>query len=215
VPGLAAGGRPARVAAATTFGLFAGVSLYIGYQGVASCGCFGPVPTSPWLISTVDACLAVLLYAQTQARTIDRSGDAMSAWPLISKRLVAVAVIATAVGIAWVAATRIRTGDRLTWSREIDYGVLKPGQDATRPVVLENRSREAVRIVGGTADCSCLATTGLPLVLAPGESASVPVEITTPLHEQSVLTRNVVLWAGVSDRLVPLAVVIHCRVVTD
>jgi hypothetical protein len=136
-------------------------------------------------------------------------------WLLIGKRLAALAAVAGVVGLAWVAAVRGPADDRLTWTREIDFGVLKPGQEVMRPVEIENGSLEAVQLVGGTADCSCLATTGLPLVLSPGKTASVPLEIIAPLNEEGVLTRNVVLWAGDSGRLVPLAVVIRCRVVGD
>ncbi len=37
-----------RWAVAATFPGFAAVSGYLGWLGVADCGCFGDVPTSPW-----------------------------------------------------------------------------------------------------------------------------------------------------------------------
>lgn len=55
---LLSGARPrlSWLAALVTFVCFAGVSGYLGWVGVASCGCFGAVRTSPWWAFGVDIC---------------------------------------------------------------------------------------------------------------------------------------------------------------
>lgn len=41
-------------AALVTFVAFAGVSAYLGFSGVASCGCLGAVQASPWSAFGID-----------------------------------------------------------------------------------------------------------------------------------------------------------------
>lgn len=43
------------------FALFSCVSLFQAVTGMTSCGCFGPVPTPPWIIFMFDITLVVLL----------------------------------------------------------------------------------------------------------------------------------------------------------
>jgi hypothetical protein len=49
------------VAAAVTFTAFAFVSGFMGWVGVATCGCFGPVPASPWWAFGLDLAALALL----------------------------------------------------------------------------------------------------------------------------------------------------------
>ena len=44
-----------------TFAVFASISGYLGWQGVADCGCFGVIKASPWHAFTVDVTALVLL----------------------------------------------------------------------------------------------------------------------------------------------------------
>lgn len=57
--------RATRVAALTCFLAFAGVSLYQGLSGQASCGCFGKIPVSPWYMFVFDViALAALWFSR-------------------------------------------------------------------------------------------------------------------------------------------------------
>ena len=55
------------LAALGTFSTFAAVSGYFGYIGVASCGCFGVIRTSPWTAFAVDAvAIALLVFSRSR-----------------------------------------------------------------------------------------------------------------------------------------------------
>src|SRR5262249_536647 len=45
------------------------------------------------------------------------------------------------------------------------------------PLQLTNRSKKPIRIIGGTATCNCIATSGLPVSLGPGESCTVLIGV--------------------------------------
>src|SRR5205823_117101 len=56
-------------AAVATFGCFAGTSLYLGWEGQTSCGCFGNFSVHPWYAFGIDlAALAALLLGRPDLR---------------------------------------------------------------------------------------------------------------------------------------------------
>lgn len=59
-----------------------------------------------------------------------------------------------------------------------DVGDGVNGEERPFIVELRNHTGRSVRIVGGTASCSCLATGDLPITLPPGELRSVEVRMT-------------------------------------
>lgn len=56
-----------------------------------------------------------------------------------------------------------------------DMGSDVAGQSRWFTVDLYNHTNNIIKIVGGTANCSCLATEDLPVAIPPGESRSVTV----------------------------------------
>lgn len=75
----------------------------------------------------------------------------------------------------------------------VDMGRGAPGQSLEGSVELVNRTWESVRIIGGTSDCSCVATDDLPVILAPGESRLVSLRVALP-GSPGLFTRKVFFW---------------------
>jgi hypothetical protein len=51
------------------------------------------------------------------------------------------------------------------------------GTERAFSIRLTNWSDQPIRIIGGTSDCSCIATSSLPVTLAPGKTESVEVVV--------------------------------------
>lgn len=65
------GGQSPRQTRLVAFGCFAalgGVSLFRAFRGDSSCGCFGSVEVSPWLVAIVDAGAAAALLSCTPSK---------------------------------------------------------------------------------------------------------------------------------------------------
>src|SRR6266851_8878958 len=62
-----------------TFAMFGAVSGYLGWIGVATCGCFGAIKASPWYAFGVDvAVLAVLLVVRSGVQSLpERPGSVL------------------------------------------------------------------------------------------------------------------------------------------
>jgi len=118
--------------AVLTFAAFGVVSGYWGWIGQASCGCFGPVPVSPWVAFGIDvAALGLLLAAKPK----------WTSWRSETPALCRVAVLAVSGAIA--AAVSIHRfgsvdaglsylrGDKLlAVPAVIDFGIGRPGDDS-------------------------------------------------------------------------------------
>jgi hypothetical protein len=168
---------------AAVFVVFAGVSLKAALDGQPSCGCFGKLVVNPWYVFAFDVAVAVGLIALRRNAT---------STPIVAIRLQPVlwlaggtsVVIGSAVlaGIAWAgsipaAVARLR-GDTIdTPERIVQAEPGKPGEPRTVPIRVSNRGPHPIRIIGGTADCSCLATQDLPATVPPGETTAVRVTI--------------------------------------
>lgn len=59
---------------------------------------------------------------------------------------------------------------------QTDVGTGPPGPAQPFIITLYNRGRQSVRIVGGTTDCGCLATSDLPVSIAPGGQVEIRVQ---------------------------------------
>jgi hypothetical protein len=70
-------------------------------------------------------------------------------------------------------------GEPLVLAATKSIGVLEGGRHYTVHVPLTNASRRPIKIIGAQASCICTTLTGLPLSLAPGESRSLDIDIST------------------------------------
>lgn len=181
----------------TAFGV---VSFHHGVIGAASCGCFGAVSVSPWAAFVLDvAILAVLLLGRPDLRR----------WwerPTTLRRAAAVGgstVIAAATFLGLLAGASILSfgsadaalaffrGERLTVEpRLVDVGEGSTGENREVSVQVRNWTAKPIRIVGGTADCSCAVTDDLPLTVPSGEGRLLTVRVRLP-DKPGIFTRKV------------------------
>lgn len=203
---LLSGARPrlSWLAALATFVSFAGVSGYLGWVGVASCGCLGAIKANPWWAFGVDvAAVALLAWARPEwasLREYPRLAFRIAgrrAFLLFCGSMLLLSLLA-GVGMqrygsldAMVAHLR---GERVSIRPDlVDVGRGVPGQSIEASVALVNRTKSPVRIIGGTSDCSCVATDNLPVTLQPGESRSVSLRVDLP-RATGRFTRKVWFW---------------------
>ena len=102
-----------------------------------------------------------------------------------------------AYGSPQAALARLR-GDKLTAEPSfIDFGAIESGQTFDTSIAVRNWTDRPIRLVGGTSDCSCIATDGLPATIEPGEVQSIP----PALDRQAFGARFVHANGGSVDRL--------------
>ena len=74
-----------------------------------------------------------------------------------------------------------------------------------------NWTDEPVLVYGGTSDCSCVTTAGLPVTIPPGESREIPLWLRVPQSKAGVFTRQAELMTNcMQKRTIKLR--IGCRV---
>jgi hypothetical protein len=162
------------------FGILAGTSLYLALVGQRSCGCFGRVTLNPWWTFALDVAAVGVL---ALCRPCGGGGGPSTAW---QRRLLTVggrtAALLAGIGTLLLLAgdptetlARLR-GDSIVVDPVVnEVGEGKFGAERTFRVQLANRTDRAIRLVGGTASCSCIATNDLPLTLAARKTASIEV----------------------------------------
>jgi hypothetical protein len=174
------------LAANVTFVCFAAVSLWQGWIGQVSCGCFGAISVSPWVALSSDVVgLVFLAFAWRHAWTRQAPALLVSAIrPVaigvcgVSAMLACMAAIATiALGSPHAGLAYLR-GDSVTVTpRLIDVGEGYQGDRKEAVIRLHNWSAQPIRVIGGTSDCSCVVTRDLPVTLSPDESCNLTVRL--------------------------------------
>lgn len=175
--------RAAWLVAVAFFLVLAGTSLYLGLLGQSSCGCFGRIPVSPWGAFGLDVvCLTALVWCRPSIHGMERFGFSRWRWDAITIASGVVAILG--VGLGGILLAGVHPGDFLARARGelvsvdppvTDMGTDVSGQAHRFTVRLQNHTDHTVKIVGGTANCSCLATGDLPISIPPGESAPITV----------------------------------------
>jgi hypothetical protein len=174
------------LAALSTFLTFASISGYLGWIGVASCGCFGSIQASPWHAFGVDAVASLVLalfrpdlaslrqLTRTECRRLALTG---ALYVLASTGLMGalLGVATLAYGSSEAALAHVR-GDRISvYPSWIDLGTGQPLEGREYRVELVNRTDHPIRIVGGVDDCACVVTNDLPQTLNPKETKSLRI----------------------------------------
>jgi hypothetical protein len=185
---LLTGARPAaaRLVTLLTFTIFAGVSCYAGVVGRASCGCFGKVPLSPWYAFAADVAVVVALLLTRPRRWEVLPAPRASLRPaLLGIVAVAVLVLTTAgVSVAFgsmdAALARLRGETVSIAPADVDVGAGGAGEVKEAVVEVRNWADRPIRVVGGTADCSCVTLQDLPVEVPPGEARSITISVRLP-----------------------------------
>ena len=166
--------------AVPTVTLFALHNLAQTAEGEASCGCFGAATIPPAVTLGFDVVVLALLL---------RGRPAWQGWPAGGPRMQAAAVAALLLAGAAVAGTRwygsvgaalaAARGDQLALTPDrLMLGPVAAGGTVERSLRVANLSAESVQIVLGESNCSCVEVRGLPVTIAPGAWADVPVTVT-------------------------------------
>lgn len=175
-----------------TFAGFAAASFYLGWIGQASCGCLGAMVTiNPWHTFAFDVLILGCLLSSRpipQPALPNPHGSNGGVAAQLAAGAAAVAVLwAVLAGLAYVlygspeAALAAMRGEGLSIRPSVvDVGTGAPGQLLSATVELVNRTDHAIRVYGGTSDCSCIATDDLPLTIPPGQAHSIGVKIKLP-----------------------------------
>ena len=173
-------GRVGAWAVATpTAGLFALHNLAQTADGEASCGCFGAATVPPGVTLAFDVVVLALLL---------RSRPAWQGWPT-GPRVQAAAVAALLLGGAAILTTArygsigaslaAARGESLALTPEkLNLGPVPAGGTVERSLRVANLSADPVQIALAMSNCSCVAVHGLPVTVAPGGWADLPVTVT-------------------------------------
>jgi len=179
---LGASPRLARLAAVAAFGLLAGASLYLIIDRRTSCGCFGNLAVSPWASFALDLAAVICL-----ARWHPESHGAVRARALgLAVSVVVGAAVLLLGGFVlltrfdrspWAAVAAVR-GEPLVIEPSLsEVGDLPLGGSRDFRINVRNHGTRTVRIIGGSSDCSCIATEDLPIELPPRSARALTIRL--------------------------------------
>jgi hypothetical protein len=202
-----------------TFTTFAVISAYFGYIGIASCGCFGVIRTSPWTVFAIDiAAIALLLVSRPPTPSITRLrfADVRSSMRLSAIPLTAIAILLalTAIGSftygSPAAALAKLRGESLTVEPSyVDFGDGKAGEMLEATVTVYNWTDQSVRLIGGTLHCSCVVTNDLPITISAGKAVPARIRMRIPITSGSIV-RNAEIWTDFEHQRL-LRLTVGCR----
>ena len=181
--------RLAWLAALVTFAAFAVVSGYLGVLGQAHCGCFGVIEASPWVAFGVDV-LVLLLLAVARPKS-EAASPAGVRW-VGGVAVVLVVLFAGSLivfGSAEAAVANLR-GQTLTTTSHLAFESGTVGELRTATATVRNWTDAPLRLIGGTSDCSCIATEDLPVIVPPNGGVKVRVTLKIPAGTPGQLTRS-------------------------
>jgi hypothetical protein len=206
------------LAAVCTFILLTGISAHRGWIGEATCGCFGAIKASPWQAFTVDVTVLLLLVI---GRPRIESLRAELPRSVVQIGCFALGIGASFAGLSaagiWftgspeAALARLR-GESITVNPGyLDFGIGQPGSGLEATVEVRNWTDHPVRLLGGTSDCSCVTTTGLPIIIPPRDSVSIPLWLKVRQSQPGLFTREAQLWTD-CDSQQTVRFCVGCRV---
>jgi hypothetical protein len=184
--GLAAVG--AWLTALATFTIFAGISFYLGVIGQTSCGCFGRFSPSPWWAFALDAVVIglLLLGRPDIAGLRDERGGSLTRTmlPTLYAVLGVVTISISLYAIAFAgygsipaAIAHLRGECVSVQPRLADVGTGTMGDQREAEINVTNWTEHPIRLIGGTADCSCTVLGDLLLTIQPNETRTVKVDV--------------------------------------
>lgn len=173
------------------FCLFAGFSVYSGWIGEASCGCFGTVKVSPWWTFGFDVAAISLMVWKRPENTLrsilkDPAGtramrNALSGALGVSVLLSISLALAYGIFGSPAAALAYMRGEKATLSPlHLDIGAEKQGTFKPTTITITNWTEKPMRVVGGSRDCTISAASKLPLIIPPRQSIQVPILVHFP-----------------------------------
>lgn len=173
-----------------TFALFALVSGSLVVLGQANCGCFGVIQASPWVALGVDVVVLFLL-AATRSSCTNQPNIGLGWVGGVGAILVAMFAMSLFLfGSLETAMARLR-GQTLSISTPLDFGNGTAGEVLIARATVRNWTSSPLRLIGGTSDCSCLATEDLPITIPAQGEVEIRVSLRIPSDAPGQLTRVV------------------------
>ena len=184
------------VLAGATFLVFAVVSGSLGLIGQADCGCFGVIKASPWVAFSVDAvALVVLGIAKPRWTGWPAERPAFLAFGVSAVvLLIALSIAQFALGGVDTVLAKLRGLPFQTSPSVLDFGTGEAGTTIDRQLTVKNYKATPLRLIGGTSDCSCLATQSLPITISANSQADVTIRLRIPAGTPGELARLVELY---------------------
>lgn len=159
--------------------LFALHSLALAADSQPSCGCLGELTVPPGLTFGFDLVVAVLL---VRFRPAWAGWPAGPAAPAVAVTAALLALAATAASYQYgslTAALAASRGETMTLSPSLlALGPVPAGGTVERSLRVTNLSDGPLEVVLAEANCNCVAVRGLPVTVAPGRWADLPVFVT-------------------------------------
>jgi hypothetical protein len=152
-------------------------SLYMGLTGQKDCGCFGIVKVNPWITFIFDiACVTILVLTRPHYPSSALLRTLTVVVGLGGAALAAIGFANAPAGEEWI--YRLRGHAVTLTPASQDIGEAEEGAIREIRVTVHNRSQQNLTITGASSSCSCVATGGLPLVLAAHGTADINIEVT-------------------------------------
>ncbi len=168
------------------FSLLAGVSFNLGLEGRSTCGCFGAsMSVSPWYALTLDVFAVCFLVWWRPLQKYQEDGSYAGNLHRVYTVVMGVIMILVIVfgGMTWIfgspfVAIHFLRGESIAVEPITTHvGDVIAGDRRNFTIRLSNLRDRPVKILGGTAKCSCIATAELPIVIRPNETQQINVEI--------------------------------------
>jgi hypothetical protein len=194
------------LATLTTFCAFASLSAYLGWNGIANCGCFGTFKSSPWTAFGLDLAIIVSLALIGPPKPQFCAIEANPRMLTLIPRGASIPIFTVLLFVGMTVWTYCSYGSlRIGFSRLIgtritidepylDLGSVKPGDVIERAIVLRNWSNDALRIVGASETCVCSIRTPMPAVVPPGGTLALQVLMAIPRSSPGVFSQKLSLW---------------------
>ena len=201
------------LAAIGTFLTFSVVSGYLGWMGVASCGCFGAIQASPWHAFVVDLTAVTMLAVARPAGTEQPQSRPLVVvvGGMLLILITTIAIGSAIYGSPQAAFAYLRGEPIAVMPTHLDVGSGASGTVLQSRVEVKNWSDRTVRVVGGTSDCSCVTHRDLPVSISPGESRWVTVELRVPRSDPGRLTKRAELFTD-HERQPVVHLTVSCQV---
>ena len=180
-----------------TFLAFTIISGTLGFIGQADCGCFGLIKASPWAAFSVDVvALLVLALAKPRWESWATQRPSFLRFGLFAGLLVvALSVAEFGLGGVDTVLAKLRGLPFHTTPSVLDFGTGEAGTSIDRQLTVKNYKATPLRLIGGTSDCSCLATQSLPITIPANSQAEVTIRLRIPAGTPGELARLVELYA--------------------
>ena len=192
--------RASLLVALATFAGFTAVNLRDISHGVAKCGCFGDLPMTPWTALAIDGTALALLtlsYLTLRRGEAFRTGTRPALVQFAAYQALLVVgwsgYVALSSGSSEVALAGFGGDEVAVRPGQIDFGTGHVGEQLPRTVTVHNLAAGPLTLLGGTADCSCVATADMPVTIPPGESRTVGLTLKLPATA-GTFRREAYLW---------------------